>query len=615
MRNTLYKTDKRTYVPGTPAAPESPGQPYKPARTVFEDRTTCGYAPDSITRIDGSAQSGGTGSSISGRASYSYVCTTRRVAVTYPEQPYIPPRKSIRRTPSQTLIDYQVGWTGRARSIASVYGSARCKFRVPKQAQGVVVGLNTEYHEIGYQDIQWAWYVASGIARVIEQGTVRLVFGPVTILNELRVDVVGSAAQYYVDDVLVYQTTNGSVGLLHLDAALYVAGDYVDSPVLEGLDVSDGSGRMLPVFGFGAENNAARGYGVLPAVIGAGGIALAADGVSPIRSAGVGRLLPAIGVGSDYAYSFGEGILLPVTGYASADELAPEFSIGDGALFPVIGYGSGYTVEGGRGEALLPAVLGLASQDPYAAGTGVIRPVVAFGKEGFRDEAQAAFAGVTKQRATLFGETLVVFSANGAVASLLRFGGGALNVSLSESLIAHLTPTLAGVLGTALLQRAVVTDGIPLFDAFATWALNVENGGSTRYENYDFNSFASLNGAYYGCKADGVYLLEGDTDSGNAIQAMLSFGKQDFGTSAFKHISNAYIGVSSTGKLVLRVIAEGESYDYVARASDERLRTQRFDTGRGLRVNQLEFELYNQDGDNFELASVEFAVLPVKRRI
>jgi len=226
---------------------------------------------------------------------------------------------------------------------------------VPKQAQGVVVGLNTEYHEIGYQDIQWAWYVASGIARVIEQGTVRLVFGPVTILNELRVDVVGSAAQYYVDDVLVYQTTNGSVGLLHLDAALYVAGDYVDSPVLEGLDVSDGSGRMLPVFGFGAENNAARGYGVLPAVIGAGGIALAADGVSPIRSAGVGRLLPAIGVGSDYAYSFGEGILLPVTGYASADELAPEFSIGDGALFPVIGYGSGYTVEGGRGEALLPA--------------------------------------------------------------------------------------------------------------------------------------------------------------------------------------------------------------------------------------------------------------------
>jgi len=112
-----------------------------------------------------------------------------------------------------------------------------------------------------------------------------------------------------------------------------------------------------------------------------------------------------------------------------------------------------------------------------------------------------------------------------------------------------------------------------------------------------------------------VYLLEGDTDSGNAIQAMLSFGKQDFGTSAFKHISNAYIGVSSTGKLVLRVIAEGESYDYVARASDERLRTQRFDTGRGLRVNQLEFELYNQDGDNFELASVEFAVLPVKRRI
>ena len=42
---------------------------------------------------------------------------------------------------------------------------------------------------------------------------------------------------------------------------------------------------------------------------------------------------------------------------------------------------------------------------------------------------------------------------------------------------------------------------------------------------------------------------------------------------------------------------------------------QRIDTGKGLRANWLEFELYNADGEDFELASVEFAAVPLSRRI
>ena len=128
-----------------------------------------------------------------------------------------------------------------------------------------------------------------------------------------------------------------------------------------------------------------------------------------------------------------------------------------------------------------------------------------------------------------------------------------------------------------LVLRNLITaqSGMPFpADDVETWVMNTETGGFTRYEGFNFNSYAKIGDSYYGCAEDGIYQLDGDTDSGEPIRAMVSFGKQDFGTSAFKHISNAYIGVSSTGKLVLRVIAEGESYDYVARASDERLRTQ-----------------------------------------
>ena len=149
----------------------------------------------------------------------------------------------------------------------------------------------------------------------------------------------------------------------------------------------------------------------------------------------------------------------------------------------------------------------------------------------------------------------------------------------------------------------------------AVWAVNAETGATTRYEGFDFNSYAKIGDSYFGCKADGIYQLDGDTDAGEPIRAMVSFGKQDFGTSALKRITNAYVGVSGQGRLFLKIMAEGQEYTYAARSYDENIQVQRFDTGKGLRVNWLEFELYNADGEDFELASVEFAVVPTSRRI
>ena len=174
---------------------------------------------------------------------------------------------------------------------------------------------------------------------------------------------------------------------------------------------------------------------------------------------------------------------------------------------------------------------------------------------------------------------------------------------------------------SATLQAVVsaLISGGPLFPAEAAspdvWVLNIESGGFTRYEGFDFNSYAKIGANYYGCRPDGIYQLDGDTDNGEPIRAMVSFGKQDFGTSALKRITNAYIGVSGQGRLFLKVMAEGQEYTYAARSYDEHIQVQRIDTGKGLRVNWLEFELYNADGEDFELASVEFAVVPTNRRI
>lgn len=165
------------------------------------------------------------------------------------------------------------------------------------------------------------------------------------------------------------------------------------------------------------------------------------------------------------------------------------------------------------------------------------------------------------------------------------------------------------------LSGALVVRGALHVPTPDSWVVNTQTRASSRYENYAFNSFALIDGRYYGCRSDGIYELDGDTDAGQPVQAMVSFGKQDFGTSVLKRVTNLYVGTSSGGKLFVKVLAEGEEYLYQARDGSEELQVQRFDLGRGLRANYLEFELYNTDGDDFELASVEFVAVPLSRRI
>lgn len=614
MQNTLYKASKRTYIPGVAGVPGDPGRPYMPARTVYQTRTVCQYVPDQIIQIGDASSSNRAGATDRYYAtSYTYVCTQETYPVFIPEQSYIPPTPAVEAVPSQTIIDNQIGWTGRARSIATEAGGASARFTIPRTTTGAVVGLNSEYRETGYRDIRWAWLVANGIAQVIESGEVLHTYGAVTADHELRVDASAVGARYYVDDVLVHKTDTASTGILFMDAALYTAGDLVDSPSISGIAAS--YGEMHPMTGYSGDGDA-HVYGVMLPMAGASGYAIAADGVSPITSAAFGIMAPLSGLSSDRDYVSSVGVMLPMTSYSGGDEVAPPaFAVCDGVMVMLTGYSAGYTIDYGRCDgAMLPAI-GLSSDRDYASSTGSMRPLAGFSKGEAVGEVQMPVALYSTPTMRLSGTMLAVLDSSLSSAALLQFDGGSIGASLLSEAVASAALSLSGTLGAALHQAMIASAEIPDNGSLAAWVLNAETGGSTRYEGYDFSGFAVIDGVYYGCRDDGIYALDGEDDAGAPIQAMVSFGKQDFGTSALKRISNAYIGVSSAGKLVLRVIADGEHYDYAARDSSEHLQTQRFDTGRGIRVNQLEFEIYNQGGDDFELASVEFVVLPTGRRI
>lgn len=196
----------------------------------------------------------------------------------------------------------------------------------------------------------------------------------------------------------------------------------------------------------------------------------------------------------------------------------------------------------------------------------------------------------------------------------------AMSMSVEHLHIKAHAKLLLNAIAESLVDMFVRATGVhalpdPRLESFA-WAATEQGGMVTRYSGYNFQSFAEINGKHYGVRADGLFLLEGTDDADVPISAELAFGGTDFGGSALKHLPNVYVGVKATdGRLFLKVETTQGEFTYEARRCDERMETQRFDLGRGLRDNWFEFTLIAEDVTAFELDNVEFKAVTSKRRI
>lgn len=156
---------------------------------------------------------------------------------------------------------------------------------------------------------------------------------------------------------------------------------------------------------------------------------------------------------------------------------------------------------------------------------------------------------------------------------------------------------------------------------YIAWVLNTESKGLSRYTRYPYNSFAKLGDAYYGAASDGLYRLDGDTDAGVPITARLRLGLYDLGTRKLKRLPEAYLGYSSTGTLLLRVISieqvTGEKQAAIYQLKPRQAantRENRFTIGRGIKSVDWDFEIENVNGADFDLTSIEFRPLVLDRR-
>jgi hypothetical protein len=158
-------------------------------------------------------------------------------------------------------------------------------------------------------------------------------------------------------------------------------------------------------------------------------------------------------------------------------------------------------------------------------------------------------------------------------------------------------------------------------EAATGWVMNTEGEMPlSEYENYDFNSFCKVGDVYLGARDEGLYLLDGDTDDGEPIQAAVRTMMLDFGSPVMKRVHNGYIGYTSTGRLMLKVrtVSGGELKEQWYEAKElqaQAPREQMIRLGRGLRSRYWQFELVNVDGSDFELMNLELHPVYLNRRV
>ena len=155
---------------------------------------------------------------------------------------------------------------------------------------------------------------------------------------------------------------------------------------------------------------------------------------------------------------------------------------------------------------------------------------------------------------------------------------------------------------------------IPGISDGRTWAVNLDTGASSQYDGYGFNSFFERDGEYYGVAEDGIYLLEGDTDAGAGIPALLEIGSSNYGIHKTKKSNGVVVGCSSTGVMYLKIDVDGVEQIYQMTNSSAHIESHLIPISHRQIGTQWNLTLMNDGSCDFDIADIEFRLLAMTRR-
>jgi hypothetical protein len=169
----------------------------------------------------------------------------------------------------------------------------------------------------------------------------------------------------------------------------------------------------------------------------------------------------------------------------------------------------------------------------------------------------------------------------------------------------------SALIDSSIAFTGAISDGTDNY----TFVLNSKNMALSEYTGYNFNSM-------YGNKATsltGIYKLNSETTDIDSFESIITSGVLDLGSGNHKQVHHAYIGLTNSGNMLLKVktMKDGKekTRSYKISKTTGSVDTRRVSLGKGVKSNLWQFSLTNINNSEFDIRSIEITPLQLHRKI
>ena len=342
--------------------------------------------------------------------------------------------------------------------------------------------------------------------------------------------------------------------------------------------------------------------------------------------AGAGSSSGAISENSGYGYwslfnieitaaTVAEGTSTATLGSIAGSATASSGNSSVATLGDIAGSANAITGAGGSSIVALSAIAGSASAIGIAAvsvDSGISAVTGLIGEPlrlAFADSAVLASSSASSP------VTLVVLADSSVLAVHAASAYRLLDAAVDSNSALSSSAPVAAVYSVAAASLCSVLTGLQFVADFTDgWAYNLNTGAGSFYEGFRFNSFALIDGEYYGANEAGICRLGGDADDSAPIDMTITLGTSNLGSSRVKRVPAAYVGAQSDQPLVLTCRVEGQEYRYTFSRATATMAPAKVQIGKGLAGVYWQLELSNTAGADAEIDALELLVAPSDRR-
>ncbi|MGV8917838.1 MAG: hypothetical protein ACOH2R_08570 [Pseudomonas sp.] len=657
MTNRLTKLSRTTYTPGIPYQPAIPARCYSSPYTTtvytqIGDITAANYINGKLVLTPAQTKLYKKANlivkSIAHDLSnplvaapyvtfYSVYTATLYNTVCWPAYPAVPGRAAV------YTVDNQRGWTAGGRSRAALVGNVVAEFTFSPVPTGVICGLASGGVSTDIGAVEHGVYASVGLLNIIESGVVVATVPGVTpdSIPRVRISRSGTVVTYSVGN-WQYRSAKPSNGPKTLQASLYVAGDYVDSPRLYVASDLSGTGvagvvgglSQMLLSGAGRVGVAGQGFiessatdrslrgegrvGVTAAADLGAYVALGGTGVVGVVALDGGQVSGSVrfGVrasGSDRAV--GQGVAkipaLTVRAYGGF----PTVNVGGGQItIPVYTGGDSKTGGIGGGAVALPALVLLGSDRVYAEGRVQLPAVESQGfSSPFTNEITTA-TQVSVGDYYFFQPTVFLMLNDG------------LSVGDSVELVFVFQEDMIEAFGIAdnanatFILNLLIQSGLNLSNDLSQakqdilqYATNIATGAVTRYSGFGFTSFCNVGQDLYATRQDGLYQIGGNTDNGELLSCLIDFAADDQGTARTKRLDNIFIGLTTDGRPLAK-LKDDAGREIIYRLTQRDSSEARVDPAKGVSSRYWHLRLEVEGASYAEIDNIEWVAATGTRR-